>query len=42
MAGSVKFEYRSKDDPRFKDRRMQNLLSKIEESLDKYNTSHLT
>jgi hypothetical protein len=39
LAGSTKFAFRSKDDPRFADRRMQNLLRKIDDSFDKYDAS---
>ena len=38
MAGSVgKYQFRSKEDPRYIDRRMQSLLRKIEDNFDKYN-----
>ena len=41
MAGTYKYEFRTKDDPRFTDRRMQNLLRKIEDSISKYNGKQL-
>lgn len=36
MAGKAKFSFRSRDDPRFTDRRMQNLLRKLEDNFTKY------
>jgi hypothetical protein len=37
MAGSAKFAFRARDDPRFTDRRMQNLLRKLDENFHKFN-----
>lgn len=42
MAGSTRFKFRSRDDPRYTDRRMQNLLRKLESSIDKYTPAQLT
>ena len=39
MAGSAKFAFRFLEDPRFADRRMQNLLRKLSEHFSKYNAS---
>ena len=42
MAGSTKFAFRSREDPRFTDRRMQNLLRRIDDSFDKYNSESVS
>ena len=36
FAGAAKFSFRQTDDPRYTDRRMQNLIRKIDESFQKY------
>lgn len=36
MAGASKFAFRSKEDPRFTDRRMQNLIRKLDDSFNKF------
>ena len=36
FAGAAKFSFRQTDDPRYTDRRMQNLMRKIDESFHKY------
>ena len=42
MAGSVKFAFRSREDPRFTDRRMQNILRKLDENFDKFDSKGVT
>ena len=42
MAGTAKFAFRQKEDPRYTDRRMQNLLRKIDDSFSKYNAHQVS
>lgn len=42
MAGSAKFAFRFLEDPRFADRRMQNLLRKLSDHFSKYNASQVS
>ena len=39
MAGASKFAFRSKEDPRYTDRRMQNLIRKIDENFERFDKS---
>ena len=42
LAGSTKFAFRSREDPRFTDRRMQNLLRKLDDNFLKYDSNTVT
>ncbi len=42
MAGAAKFAFRNVEDPRFADRRMQNLLRKISDHFSKYNATEVS
>ena len=42
LAGFTKFAFRSREDPRFTDRRMQNLLRKLDESFSKLDKDSVT
>ena len=41
-AGAAKFAFRQTDDPRYTDRRMQNLLRKIDENFVKYGPNEIS
>ena len=41
FAGAAKFSFRQTDDPRYTDRRMQNLIRKIDENFQKYGPSQV-
>ena len=42
MAGSVKFAFRHVEDPRYADRRMQNLLRKLSDHFAKFTPSQVS
>ncbi len=42
FAGATKFAFRSREDPRFVDRRMQNLLRKLDESFGKFDNESVS
>ena len=42
LAGFTKFAFRSREDPRFTDRRMQNLLRKLDDNFSKYDKDNVT